>query len=91
MPIVDMFDILGEIQPHMIQLANGYRQLFKDGEPPIMIILGSNLTVSEMGWLIEPQSILSLTDLYMCRVILLPKWFLPSVRQIPCSALFMIS
>ena len=50
LPIVEMFEVLGEIQPHMIQLANGYRRLFEAGEPPVMVLFGADLTVSEMGW-----------------------------------------
>lgn len=50
LPIVEMFDVFSEIQPHAIQLAKGYRQLFEAGEPPVMILFGADLTVSEMGW-----------------------------------------
>lgn len=50
LPIVEMFEVLGEIQPHAIQLANGYRKLFEAGEPPVIILFGADLTVSEMGW-----------------------------------------
>lgn len=49
-PIVEMFEIQAEIRPASMRTALGYRKLFETGETPVILLLGADLTVSEMGW-----------------------------------------
>jgi len=50
LPIIEAFSILGEIQPGHVKNAWGYRKLFEAGETVVMVLLGADLTVSDLGW-----------------------------------------
>jgi uncharacterized ferredoxin-like protein len=50
LPIIEAFDILGKFQPGHVKNAWGYRKLFESGETVVMVLLGADLTVSDLGW-----------------------------------------